>query len=183
MIIEYSLEEQDFLINQLYIASKSDSIKKKRQRNRIMVPIVYFLLAISTFMLQKTVSSWAIALLALGILWYFFYPMWAKRRYVNHYKAHINEHYHERMGIPVTLEIQDDYLLAKDRSTESKISAEELAEILEIPSLIMIRLKNRLAFPLPKDRLANLDAVRARLQELTNHLNIKYDIDNEWEWK
>ncbi|MCW2121154.1 hypothetical protein [Flavobacterium sp. 7A] len=41
MTITYQMDEKDFLIHQLYIASQSTRIKKKRFRSKIITPIIY----------------------------------------------------------------------------------------------------------------------------------------------
>jgi hypothetical protein len=59
----------------------------------------------------------------------------------------------------------------------------ELEEICEIPTTIFVKLKGGQSFILPKDSITDFDKVKARLKELADHLKIKYDTDEKWEWK
>ena len=69
------------------------------------------------------------------------------------------------------------------KGSESKVLTTELEEICEIPTTIFVRLKGGQSFILPKDKITDLDNVKARLKELAKHLKIKYDTDENWKWK
>lgn len=181
MTIDYKIDENDFLTHQLFVASKSDRIKRKRQRSKIILPLIYVGLGL-LFLFQDRVSL-TIIFFIIGLLWFIIYPLWERRHYINHYKGYIKENYKDRLGRIATLELSNDYILAKDNGSESKVLTTELEEICEIPSTIFVRLKGGQSFILPKDKISEFDNLKTRLQELANHLKIKYDIDEKWEWK
>ncbi|MDR6562862.1 MULTISPECIES: YcxB family protein [unclassified Arcicella] len=181
MTIDYKIDEKDFLIHQLYLASKSDRIRKKRQRNKVIVPTIYLILGLLLFLGDKFLL--AIIFVILGVLWYFIYPIWEKRHYINHYTSFIKENLSDRLDRITTLEFNNDYILAKQNGSESKILTIELEEICEIPTIILVRLKSGLFYILPKDKISNIDNLTVRLKELADYLRIKYSIDEKWEWK
>lgn len=181
MTITYTIDENDFLIHQLYVASKSERIKKKRLRNRIIIPLLYVALGLWGVL----INNWLLAIMlwVLGVLWFFLYPLWERRRYVKHYQAFIKENYKNRVDRIATLALNNDLILAKDEGSESRVLTSELAEINEIPTIIFIRLKGGQSFILPKDKISNIDEVIAGLKELAAHLKIQYVLDEKWEWK
>ncbi len=181
MTIDYKIDENDFLTHQLFVASKSDRIKKKRQRSKLIVALIYVVFGL-LFLLQDKISL-AIIFFIIGILWFFIYPIWERRHYINHYKRFIRENYKDRLGRTATLEFNNEYILAKDNGSESKILTIELEEICEIPTTILVRLKGGQSFILPKDKITDFDKVKARLKELAEHLKINYETDEKWEWK
>lgn len=181
MTIDYKIDENDFLTHQLFVASKSDRIKKKRQRGKVILPLIYFSFGI-LFYLQDE-DTLAIIFFTIGLLWFFIYPIWERRRYINHYTAFVKENYKDRFERTVTLEFNNEYILAKDNGSESKVLTTQLEEICEIPTTIFIRLKGGQSFILPKDKITDFDKVKARLKELAEHLKIKYNTDEKWEWK
>jgi hypothetical protein len=181
MTVEYKIDENDFLTHQLYLASKSERITKKRQRNKTIVPLGYFVLGV-LFLFQDRIQLAAIFLI-ISALWFFIYPLWEKRHYVNHYKAFIKENYKERTDRSATLAFDNDFILSKDIGGEAKILTTELQEICEIPSHVFVRLKGGISIICPKDKIANYGELKTRLKELANHLKIKYEIENKWEWK
>lgn len=87
------------------------------------------------------------------------------------------------MGKPVTLDFNNDFILAKDSGSESKILTTELEKIAIIPSRIFIRLKDGQSLIFSKDKITGIDNVTHKLKELADYLKIKYDIDEKWEWK
>jgi hypothetical protein len=181
MTINYKIDENDFLTHQLFVASKSERIKRKRQRSKILVPLIYIALGL-LFLLQGEVTL-TIIFLIIGLLWFFIYPLWEKQYYIRHYKGFIKENYKNRLDRIATLEFTNDYILAKDNGSESKVLTTELEEICEIPSTIFIRLNGGQSFILPKDKIIDFDNLKARLRELANYLKIEYTLYEKWEWK
>jgi ABC-type multidrug transport system fused ATPase/permease subunit len=181
MTIEYKINENDFLTHQLFVASKSDRIKKKRQRSKVILPLIY--VALGLLFLFKDKVSLSIIFFIIGLLWFFIYPIYERRHYVKHYKGFIKENYKDRLGRTANLEFNNEYILAKDNGSESKVLTTELEEICEIPTTIFIRLKGGQSFILPKDKITDFDKVKTRLKELADHLKIKYNTDEKWEWK
>jgi hypothetical protein len=181
MTITYKIDENDFLAHQLYTASKSERINKKRQRNKLVLPIIYVATGLLFFLNDRYPSS--IIFLMIGLLWFFIYPVWDKQRYVKHYKSFIQENYKERLGITASMELSNDFIFVKSNASEGKVLTTEINEIAEISSTIFIRLKGGQTLILPKDKIADIDNVKSRLKELAGYLNIKYDFDKNWEWK
>lgn len=181
MTIDYKIDENDFLTHQLYVASKSDRIKKKRQRSKILVPLIY--IGIGLLFLFQDKYSMTIIFFIIGLLWFLIYPLWEKRHYIKHYQGFIKENYKDRLGRIATLEFNNDFILAKDNGSESKVLTTEIEEINEIPSTIFVRLKGGQSFILPKDKINDFDKVKERLKELADYLKIKYDTNEKWKWK
>lgn len=181
MTVDYRIDENDFLTHQLFVASKSERIKRKRQRSKIMVPLIYIALGL-LFLIQDKVTL-TILFFIIGLLWYFVYPIWERRYYIKHYKGFIKENYKDRLGRTATLEFKNEYILAKDNGSESKVFTTELEEIYEIPTAIFVRLKGGQSLILPKDKITNFDKVKSRLKELADYLKINYNTDEKWEWK
>lgn len=181
MIIDFKIEEKDFLIYQLYAASKSERIKKTRRRSKIVAPLIYVIVGFMFFFPAR--YSTAIILFIIGLLWFFIYPLWEKGHYVRHYRHFIKENYKDRFGRTATLEFNNDFILERDNGSESRILTTEVEEINEISTMIFIKLKGGQSVILPKDKIADIDQLTTRLKELSIHLRIKYNIDEQWKWK
>lgn len=181
MTIELKIDENDFLTHQLYTASKSARIKRKRQRNKVVMPLIYIALGIVFFFSNRVATG--IIFFIIAPLWFFIYPVWERQRYIKHYKDFIKENYKDRHGSTGTLELSNDYILAKDNGGESKVLTKEIEVINEIPSAIYIKLKGGQSFILPKDKISDTGTVTIRLKELAAWLSIPYNIEDTWEWK
>ncbi len=181
MIINYSLSESDMLIHQLYLASKSDRIKKKRFLNRAIVPFFYLLIAAWYFYQDKT--GLGVMILCLFVAWYFLFPLWERKRYMAHYRSFIKEHFHARIGRPSSIEFKDGAIVAKDNGTESYILAGEITEIVELPQIILIKIVTGEALIIPVDDIENIDILRSYLKNIASELKIDYTAEPGWAWK
>lgn len=151
MTIDYQIDENDFLTHQLFVASKSSRIRKKRQRNKIIFALIYTVFGLLSFLQDKV--SLAIFFFIIGLLWFFLYPLCEMRLYVRHYKSFINEKFKDRQGRIVTLEFANDYIIARDCGSESKVMTTEFEEIYEIPTIILVRLRGGQSLIVPKHKI------------------------------
>ena len=182
MIISYQLNANDFLQYQLYTASKSDRIKKKRRRNKIIIPLIY--IAVAAFYLYSNDTQGAIIFFSLGFLCFFLYSFWERRHYIKNYESFIKENYKNRFHKTIVLEIDQDFISSKDISgSEIKIATSEIEEINEISSSLFIQLNIGNSLILPKDKIQNINEMIPFLRQLANSLNVKYNIENYWKWK
>ncbi len=180
MNLTISLDENDYLTHQLLIASHSERIRKKRVRSKIVTPLIY--LTIGGLFLGQGRTAMGLALMVLGILWFFFYPAWERRRYYNHYRGFIREHYTERFGKTATLEIDADFITARDQGSEGRVATSEIDGIQEIPTLILVRIKGGQSFILPKNYLPAIDELKHLLQQIAAKQQIPYHTYNDWKW-
>ena len=114
------------------------------------MPILYITLGLSFASIDKPIYTFVFC--GIGLAWYFLYPFWEKQRYIKHYQVFIRENYKDILGRIATLELNNDYILAKDNGNESKVLTAEIKKINEIPSAIYIRLNGGQSFLLPKDK-------------------------------
>jgi len=182
MKIEYKIDESDFLMYQLFVASKSERIKRKRLRNKLVMPLIYLVLGLLLFCFSYKIWS-SVFCFVIAIVWYFIYPLWEKRHYVNHYRRFIKENYQNRFGKSTILEFTDVLIKVRDPVSEGSVLITELEEINEIPTSIFIKIKTGQSFILPKQEIINITTVRNRLKEIAVSLNITYHFYDKWEWK
>ena len=96
MTIEYQLNEQDFLDFQLFTASQSDRINKKKKNGWILLTIGSIVVSIYFYINQDIALTiyFGLVALACGL----FYPRYFRWRYKRHYKTYIKENYSKRFG-------------------------------------------------------------------------------------
>lgn len=181
MKIVYSIDENDMLLHQLFVASKSKRILKKRQRSKIIIPLIY--VAFSFYFILKGDFATPVLFIVVAIIWFFVYPLWESRHYVKHYKSFIKENLSDRIDRDTTFEFSNDHIWLKDIGNESKVLTTEIEDICEIPLLILVRLKGGQSIIFPKNKIVEIDALRLGLIELAKHLEIKYEISENWKWK
>ena len=181
MKIEFSLDADDYLAHQLFVASNSNRIRKKRTINKILVPAMYVVFGIILFISGNYLLS--ILFLVFGGLWFTMYPRWETKKYSKHYSSFINENYKEMFGRKVSLEITEEEVHISEDGGEGTIHTKELTGIQEIPRIIMLRFKGSQTIIIPKNKVSNLEQFINGLKDLSSRLNIPYNSDQQWEWK
>jgi hypothetical protein len=181
MTIEYTLNENDLLTLQLFNASKSETIRKKRQRSRLRVPVAYAAMGL-VFLFRDNLTM-AIVFISIAPLWYFLYPLWERQQYIKNYKGFITDNQKDKIGKLVTLEISNDFIVGKDSGSESTVATTEVEAINEIPTAVLIRIKGGSTFIIPKDKISAFNALTNQLKELAVYRKLDYNIDNNWAWK
>jgi len=175
MEYKYTLDEQDFLDFQLFTASQSLRITKKRKQQWFLLTALPILLAVYFFMQNNiTLTNYfgSIALL-FGV----FYPRYFKWRYKKHYQSYNKENYSKSFGKSIVLEIHLDYIFSKDQTGEGKINHSEIERIDEIQRLILIKISNGNSLVIPKEQI-NISSLKHDLKRLNFTINRYLD----WKW-
>ena len=181
MTLDYKIELEDYLTYNLYIASKSERIRKKRQKNKIVVPVVYVAGALVFLWFGQLVIVALFFLFA--VLWFLLFPHFERRRYVKHYRGFLEEQYRERAGIAFNLELNREYILAKERGGDGRVLTSEVQDICEIPELFLIRLKGNQSFILPKHNFPDIERVQRGLKENAALWEFRWVAEPDWRWR
>ncbi len=118
MKFKYDISENDCLMFQLYIASKSESIKRKRKKSKIRVPILCLANALLMYLLNDT--KLATTFVVVGVLWYFIYPLWLRRYYYNHYKTFVHEKWKSDFNNNTVIAIDEQFINTTSDAGERK---------------------------------------------------------------
>lgn len=180
MTITFNIQEKDLVTLQLFLASTSDIIRKKRQKNKYIIPVFYVLIALVGIATGQKIA--AISFLSGAVLWILLYPLWERKNYRKYFTTFIREHMKNRFGNVLSIEITNEFLLTREHENENKTPTSEIEMIQEIRELLLIRLKGGTTFFIPKEQITELGQLKNRLQKLANHLKVEYAIDEKWEW-
>ncbi len=178
MKVDFTLDEDDFLEYQLYVASKSKRIKNKRRNLRVLVTLLYFVWAIWKFM-QDDDILFSSLLAVFALLWFIFYPIYSKYYHKKHYKKFVQENYQERFFKPIELEINKEQIRSKDYIGEGKINPSEVEALIELRNRFFLKLNSNASLIIPKRDLKNIDDFKNAFKEL----NIPIKDEHNWEWK
>lgn len=180
MQIEYSLQRADFLIYQLFAASKSKAIAKSRKRSRLVIPVVYTFLA---FVLSLfTEPFYPLAFFGIGLVWYLIHPVLMRRRFKHHFEKYIDEHYRNRFDKTITLDFGDEKISTTDYMGESTLKIAEITDIDEIEGYTFIKFSSSEALIIPVGRLANPDALKQQIDKLALLPAVVRTTRPNWQW-
>ena len=176
MKIEYLIQEEDFLKYQLFTASKSERINRKKRNGWIGLTIGSLLFALYFYNSDKDFLTYYFVVVAMitGL----FYPKYFKWRYKKHYRTYIKENYKNRFNERAQLEFTPEYIESKDKTGEGKIKTSELKEISETSDHFFVKLSTGMSLIIPKKEFSDLNQLRGQLEQL----NIPIKDELNWEW-
>lgn len=182
MELKFSLNENDFLEHQLFLASKTDRIKKQRRKSWILVTFIFFGLSVIFFQTKNTIMVYYF--LVLGIISLIFYPYYQKYHYRKHYQKYIRDTYKNRFDQIVTLKFEEDFIETSDMNGESKINYSAFEEIIEIENYFFLKLKTGGSIIIPKKlKLENIIDLKSELVQKIEKYQIKIKDELNWKWK
>jgi len=182
MELKYSLNENDFLTHQLFLASKTDRIKNQRRKSWLLVSFIFFGLSFVFFQTKNIMMVYYF--LAVGILSLIFYPNYQKNHYRKHYQKYIRDTYKNRFDQIATIKFEEDYIETSDMNSESKINYSAFEEIIEIENYFFLKLKTGGSIIIPKKlKLDNVFDLKSELMRIFENYQIKIREELNWKWK
>jgi len=177
MTLEYKINEQDFLDFQLFTASKSDRINKKKRNGWILLTVGSIVVAFYFYLNQNNPMTiyFGLVAIAIGV----FYPKYFKWRYKKHYKTYIKENYSKRFGQVAILEINNDSIFSKDKTGEGKINLSEIEKIDETANHFFLKISTGVSLLIPKKELKSIDELREKFKDV----GLTVLDETNWNWK
>ena len=173
--MKLKLDEADYLAYQLYTASKSPLVAKKKRNGWILSPLIFLLLA--TLFYSSKNYALVVYFFVSAVLTAILFPHYFKWRYKRHYKKHIKTHYQKRFGQEAELNFTSNGVFYKDETGEGKINLSEIKQANETATHFFVELKIGNSLLIPKRELTSIEEFQAELAAL------KIDIINENDWK
>jgi hypothetical protein len=181
MTLTYQLDQNDFLQHQLFLASKTDRIKKKRTKSWLIVSGTMFLLGFLFYQSDNTFLTYYF--LAFGIVTLIFYPFYQRQQYKNHYAKFIAYTYKNRFWKTANIHFGENVIETIDVSGESKINLSELESVIETGEYFYPSLKTGGHLIIPKTKISDASQLRQELRQLCERLKINFIEDLNWKWK
>lgn len=179
MKYEFELDKDDFLIHQLFFASKSKNIQEQRVKSYLIVAITFIACTIFSYIKNSSASHF---ILLITLLIIFLYPILEKWRQKIHYKKYVDEVLKKRFNKKVQINITDINIEEFENFGYSVISLETIEEIIEIKNYIYLKVNNGTAIILPKNKIQNVKNLYLDLYFIREKLGIKYSKDLKWSW-
>lgn len=174
MKVSYQLHEEDFLSFQMFASYKSDVLKRKTKRSRIILSVLMVVASVLFYNGGNTAMALYFACIAAVI--FLFYGQYLAWRYKKHYQAYVRNNFTERFGQEVTLEITPKYIRSQDPSGEGKVKTTEVHQMSETTDHFFIQLSSGMAVIIPKSFIDVLESFKSGLK----NCGISWDDDTSW---
>lgn len=180
MLFTYSLDQNDYLDYLFYSTSKSKKVQKRRALNKLVLMVIYVVTGLMLYNRSGPIASAVFFLLCLPL--YFLYSLFEKKQYTRHFVRFINDHFNDRIGKVASIELKDDGFDVID-DENNQYTYEDIEEVSETNSLVIVQLKSGTAILLPKNKIQNWESLSERLSERATVKSVKYTKQLNWKWR
>ncbi len=161
MEITYEVTEEAYIEFNVYHAKNSKTIKKAITMQRVLVPILYLVMAIViSFLLDIPVLSMVIPFLLISLLWIVFYPKYFYRHIQKSAKKMLREGKNEGVLGVHTMIFTEEGLREMSAMGEKCVSWVGIEHIGEDITNLYLYNSSLSAFIVPKNSLSEVDKVR-----------------------
>lgn len=180
MEIEYSLAKDDFLTYQLFTASQSQSVRKRRLLYRFIGPLIYvalgFILSVQGDYISLVVFS------VIALVWLLFYPLYSRWRYKSHYSKYIEEHYSKVLGKKGSVKLEDEHLAMSNNGVEAKVAFTDIDSLIELEGHFLLGISTGNTCIVPKREVEQelLSSFIADVERLTEVERVDM---SSWRWR
>ena len=161
MKIQYQIQEEDFYTYQVFTASQSKGVKRKRMRGKLLLLAMCTLGMLVFYFDNAAMVFYFAGVFLVVLLGYGRYFSWKFRK---HYRAHIKEYYSGRFGLEETLVLEDDVVISTNKLGESKLNISQFEKISETSSHLFLHLSTGNTLIIP----THADGVQAFKQNLVD---------------
>lgn len=182
MHLQYSLDIDDYLQYQLFIASRSPRVIKSRNRDRYLFPLFMIFFGCIAALIDRSMSA-IFSPIVIALIWWSLYPIWQMKRYRQHYEGFIIEKYKDLFHKINTVELTDEQIIISQNEMISIIPFKELKEINELPKAFYLYMGAGQSIIIPKKMDVDTEKVKLYLQQNCKKFNLSYHTFPHWKWK
>ena len=176
MNYQYTIKEKDLLGFQIYTASKSERINRKKNAGRIIMTLISVFLLFNFYSASNTAMTIYFSIVTITI--WVLYPRYFKWRYTKLYSNFIIENYASMFNQIEFIEIQKNHLLIKNNTGEGKVKISEVERVIEVQNYLYVKFTVGTALITPKDQVSNY----SEIIECYKALNIPCIDELNWKW-
>lgn len=175
MKLQYELKEEDFLEFQLFTASQSPTVYRKKIRGWMFLSLLGLICTIA-FAVQQNIPM-IIYFGSITVLIALLFPTYFKWRYKRHYTKFIQENYQQRFGLEFTLEFNGKTIYAADKTGNATLKLSEMDGLDETENYFYLKQSTGASLIIPKRGIADITAFENLMGKL------KLVIQNKSNWK
>ena len=181
MKISFILSDTDLLTHQLFTASKSKRVQKRRAKGKLFLLLIYMAVGLFIWERNGVVTGGIFFLVCLPL--YLLYIYMERKQYVTHFKSYVQDAYKDRAATTTTIDIEDKLITMRDGTNESTVPLSEVEVIYEIGTLYSLGLNTGQSIVIPKNNVRPEDNLSPFLHQLADRLGIPFQQELNWKWK
>ncbi|MBS7566285.1 YcxB family protein [Mucilaginibacter sp. Bleaf8] len=172
--------QEDLLNNYLFVASKSDRMKRNRRKSWLLLVLFFVVAAITSYVGEDMYMMWGSIIAGLVLL--LLYPSFQKLTYRRHYNKFANDRYNSLKDILYDFTITDDQIISESKIGNVIINTSQVESITETGNYFFIALSSKDVITLPKHSV-DVHALSAQLTEMAQKHGLAICQELNWRWK
>lgn len=180
-IISFELNKNDYLQHLLYSASKTPSVIQKRRRNKIILPIIYLMVAI--FGIIQSNFLLVIVMAVMATLWFWWFPSWEKKQYIKQFNKYLDENVQNEIGKEIILEFGPQEIIQTEKNQSFNVTYDQIRGWYETQSGVYIGLEDGYTIIIPKNNEEDITEIKLIVFNNEPNIPINEILDLDWEWK
>ena len=180
MTYTFSLDKNDYLNHQLFLASVALRANEQIKNSRIIWTLTYLMLSFCFYTEQKPFLSIFFLIAAIG--WFIFYPNYAKKRQQKHFEKHVDSMFQDKFDEICSINIDDQFIHSKDKNYEMIVILAEIKHIYETSDYFYALLKSGLTFIFPRKKIENVAVLEDQLRDIAAKNQISFTEMTDWKW-
>ncbi|GAA4800115.1 hypothetical protein GCM10023231_31100 [Olivibacter ginsenosidimutans] len=172
---------------QLFTASKSPFVRKRRLLGWLLFPGLLIAYAFVTFFLDEhdaTTRFVAAFLSFIGLIWLIGYPFYSRYVYKRAYLRNLRDVYKNKPQIDYTLTFNENTVELKDDVAHTKLDLWAINHIYETALYYFLHIKDSKSYIIiPKEKISHVDEVWEQLTAITKKIHIPFSKELDWKWR
>jgi len=176
----FNMGHAEVLDGLLFMASKSEQLKKTRKKTRILFLILILLLTFIFFILNK---FFAYILGAVGILFFIFYPNYSRLFYRKYFTKVADTKEYQSLHGQVDVFLTNEFIESHSVKGEMKYYFSNIENITETKDYFFLKTKTIEYLLFPKSQIENLNELKSYFKNISQEHRIDFMEEMNWKWQ
>lgn len=181
--IRYTLNENDFLNLQLYLASNDENFKKQRTKDKYRIVILSLLFGLILFF-DSGYNLYSYYFLGSALVFLLIHPWWSKYFYKRIFKSRVIGSLKNSLPQTISLTLREESIDLINKENIRSFYIQDLQAIIEIQDyFFFMQVSDSPPIIVPKKEIANISIIYEQLEQYHKDFNIPFIKDLQYKWK
>lgn len=182
MLLEYTINKNDYLNLQLYYISIDEAFNKRRKHERFRLSGFMLLFGLVSLM-DNQLHHYSFILIPAAILFFFIYPWWSAWFYRRIYKRQMPEDIKKDFPYSIKLSLDEEVITYDSTIGKDSYQAKDISKIIEINEYFYLVIPQIIWIIIPKSEIPDIKMVQTQFESYESAYSIPFERNENWKWK
>lgn len=180
MELNYTLQEEDYIVFNLYHTSKNLQIKKQRIRSWVVIAVCFVVI---TYFAHQNMNIELLNIVPIFVIFLILYPFALRSSQRKSITRAVEANYGDAYSKEAFVIIGNNYIETSDKRGLTRANIPYINGLVEIGDYFFIKLTGLNYIIIPKRHYEDVDFIRKKMMDISNQHNLPFDIELDWKWK